>query len=152
MGLDMYLSKRTYVKQWAHTPAEERFEVTVTRGGQPYPAIRPERVSYVEEQVAYWRKANAIHAWFVDHVQDGDDDCKDYYVPVEKLKELVELCRDVLAGNKSGEEELPTRSGFFFGGTDYGTDYTDDLRLTIEQLEPLLSESGDGDFSYHSSW
>jgi hypothetical protein len=24
--------------------------------------------------VGYWRKANAIHRWFVEHVQDGNDD------------------------------------------------------------------------------
>ena len=34
MGLDMYLSKKTYVKQWEHTPKEEQFEVTVKRNGK----------------------------------------------------------------------------------------------------------------------
>jgi hypothetical protein len=33
MGLDMYLSKKTYVKQWEHNPPEETYEVTVTKGG-----------------------------------------------------------------------------------------------------------------------
>ncbi len=30
MGLDMYLEKRTYVKQWDHQSAEEKHEVVVT--------------------------------------------------------------------------------------------------------------------------
>ena len=29
----------------------------------------------VDVTCAYWRKANQIHAWFVDNVQQGNDDC-----------------------------------------------------------------------------
>ena len=32
---------------------------------------------YEDNQIASWRKANAIHKWFVDNVQDGVDDCGD---------------------------------------------------------------------------
>ncbi len=32
MGLDMYLSKKTYVKQWDHQSPEEKYEVVVTKG------------------------------------------------------------------------------------------------------------------------
>ena len=31
-------------------------------------------------EVAYWRKANAIHGWFVYNIQDGVDDQNEYYV------------------------------------------------------------------------
>ena len=31
--------------------------------------------SRIIEQVGYWRKANQIHNWFVENVQDGEDDC-----------------------------------------------------------------------------
>lgn len=51
----------------------------------------------VYEQVGYWRKANAIHNWFVNHVQDGEDDC-DYHQEVTKgvLEDLLETCTKVL--------------------------------------------------------
>jgi hypothetical protein len=67
MGLDMHLEKRTYVKNWNWTKLEERHEVIVTRGGQPT-KIKPERITHIVEQVACWRKANAMHQWFVEHV------------------------------------------------------------------------------------
>ena len=35
MGLDMYLSKRTYVKRWDHQKPENQHEVIVNRGGKP---------------------------------------------------------------------------------------------------------------------
>ena len=47
-------------------------------------------------EVAYWRKANAIHKWFVDNIQDHQDDCGEYIVPREKLVELLETVEEVL--------------------------------------------------------
>ena len=45
----------------------------------------------------YWRKANAIHAWFVDNVQDGEDDCEFHReVTKEDLAELRDACANVL--------------------------------------------------------
>lgn len=50
------------------------------------------------EQVGYWRKANHIHNWFVENVQDGQDDCE-YHQEVTKeiLEELLYVCKMVLA-------------------------------------------------------
>lgn len=47
-------------------------------------------------EVAYWRKANAIHKWFVDNVQDGIDDCGYYEISKEKIEELRQVCTKVL--------------------------------------------------------
>lgn len=96
MGLDMYLYKKTYVKNWDHYAPEERHEITVKLGGQVHPHIKPERIREITEQVAYWRKANAIHKWFVDNVQGGKDECQESYVAREQLAELVERCKEVL--------------------------------------------------------
>jgi len=51
----------------------------------------------IYEQVAYWRKANAIHQWFVVNVQDYEDDCE-YHdeVTKEKLEELRDICKKIL--------------------------------------------------------
>ena len=48
------------------------------------------------EEVGYWRKANAIHKWFVENVQDGEDDCGTYVVSKEKLEELLGKCKYIL--------------------------------------------------------
>ena len=44
------------------------------------------------EEIGYWRKANAIHRWFVDNVQGGADDCEFYEVTKDHLKTLRNLC------------------------------------------------------------
>jgi hypothetical protein len=157
MGLDMFLQKSTYVQNWDHNPPEEKFTVTVEQNGKLVEHIKPERVSYIIENVGYWRKANAIHKWFVDNVQDGSDDCKEYHVGKTQLEELLELCKQIKEDNTKAEELLPTQEGFFFGGTEYDEFYFEDIKNTIEMLESLLSEdTGNGfyesDYIYQSSW
>lgn len=95
----MYLSKRNYVKRWEHKKPEEQYSVLVKKGDAVDTLIKPERVSYVVEEVAYWRKANQVHSWFVANVQDGVDNCGNYYVSHEKLQELVDLCKTVLSAS-----------------------------------------------------
>ena len=48
------------------------------------------------EEVGYWRKANQIHNWFIENVQDGEDDCR-YHNECTKeiLEELLDTCEKV---------------------------------------------------------
>ena len=49
-----------------------------------------------ENEIAYWRKANQIHKWIVDNIQNGNDDCKSYKISKEKIEELVSICNKIL--------------------------------------------------------
>ena len=151
MGLDMYLNKKTYVKQWDHQSPEEKNEVVVTKGGKPVEAIKASRVKYIEEEIGYWRKANQIHKWFVDNVQEGKDDCGDYYVNKSDLETLLGVCKQVEANHSLAEVLLPSASGFFFGGTDYDEWYYNDIENTIKILESALADE-QSDYYYSSSW
>lgn len=150
----MTLSKHTYVKNWEHMKPEELHEITITKGGKPS-AIKTERISTIVETVMYWRKANAIHRWFVNNVQDGEDDCKDYYVNADQLSALLEVCKKVSKNKKLASKLLPTQSGFFFGATEYDKWYFSDIKDTMKKLTELLAEmekDPHGSFYYHSSW
>lgn len=182
MGLDMYLTKKTYVKQWSHQKPEEQFEVVVKRGGVTYPNIKPSKVTYVEEEVMYWRKANHIHNWFVENTQEGNDNCQTSFVSRENINELVTILKqvkqslekskkgvvEVVSGYKNGEEYkvpvevfeeteiaeelLPTASGFFFGGTEYDGYYLKTINETLEVLEKELEDETADEFYYRASW
>jgi hypothetical protein len=104
-------------------------------------------------KVGYWRKANAIHDWFVQNCQDGNDDCRESYVSIEQLEELRKICQMVLDNHALASEYLPTTSGFFFGSTEYDEWYFQDLQSTVEIIDNALSKIGDEwTFSYQSSW
>ena len=50
--------------------------------------------------VGYWRKANQIHNWFVENVQDGIDDCGTYEVTEKQLVNLLNTCWKVKVNSK----------------------------------------------------
>jgi len=153
MGLDMYLNKKSYVRNWDHQTAEEKHQITVKKGGKARKDIQPKRISYITEQVAYWRKFNALHAWFVQNCQGGVDECQESYVSIEKLEELLAALEQVITDKNSATKVLPTQGGFFFGGTDYDDYYFQEVKDTIKILKGLLKEDGkDCDFYYQASW
>lgn len=152
MGLDMYLKRKHYVKNWDHTADEHRYLITVTQGGVVDPNIDPTKICEVVEEVGYWRKANAIHNWFVQNIQKGIDECQESYVEPNDLKELLQLCREIMDHNELAPDILPVTSGFFFGSTEYDEWYFQDIEDTIKILEEVLAMEGYGELYYRSSW
>lgn len=106
----------------------------------------------IEITVGYWRKANAIHKWFVENCQQGIDDCRTAGVDREQLKELKSLCSQVIKTPDKASELLPTQSGFFFGSEDYDEWYTRELRSTINIINKCLRMGERWNFTYSSSW
>lgn len=167
MGLDMYLDRESYVQNWDHQSPEERHTVTVE--GPMGALIDPTKVANVTERVGYWRKANAIHNWFVQNVGGGVDECQRMYVSLEQLYDLLFACEGVLMAHEHGgdweevaRETLPPASGFFFGSTELDEWYLNDLRDTVkiirEVTEPQYLDTYQGtpflkqDIYYQASW
>lgn len=66
-----------------------------------YKIKKGEKYNYQNaEEIIYWRKANMIHKWFVDNVQDGEDFGEAHKVSKEQIEELRNLCREVLLKSK----------------------------------------------------
>lgn len=112
-----------------------------------------------------WRKANGIHRWFVENVQDGRDECQQSYVSVEQLRELRDACEQVVFANDNDTRPvnevaedvgLHSLQGFFFGGTEYDGYYLEDLRYTIRLINRLetsgVFDNAWVDIYYQASW
>lgn len=79
MGLDSYLSASRYVSGWDHANDADKksFASLIRAAGLKREDIAPDSPSgTLSLHVGYWRKANAIHGWFVKHVQGGKDECQ----------------------------------------------------------------------------
>lgn len=159
----MYLSARKYVGNYEHcAESEKKSYADILKaagvGGMVSHAWAPHLS--VEVCVAYWRKANAIHRWFVSRCQNGVDNCLEHHVSREQIEELWRECEEALAsrgtqeGAKRAEERLPTGSGPFFGDTDFGDDYWYSLGDTAAQIRRILDNKSleELEFSYRSSW
>lgn len=158
MGLDMYLHKKIEVwGKYEHRKVMSE-DITITIGDKAYP-INTKDIDEISIEVAYWRKANAIHNWFVTNIQDGNDDCKSYYIDIPRLKGLRKTCQDtieLLDSNSYDVKDLPLQpqSGFFFGSTDIDEHYRADIERTIKLLDNILATNEDPNihYEYSSSW
>lgn len=111
MSLEMYLIKRK-----KYSPDDER-----------------------QTEVAYWRKANQIRAWFSNNL-NGFADRGETLVPKEKLEDLLSVCKTV-ASNRSrpiSEEMLPTSVGVFFGSGAYDRWYYQTVDYTVKRVQEIL--------------
>ena len=134
----MYLYKKTYVQNWEHNPPEQ----------------------HITEQVAYWRKFNALHGWFIENCGGGVDECQDISVDEEKLTELLGTLKEVSSNFSKAKELLPPTQGFFFGSDEVDEYYKEEVNSTIETIEELLKEHElskqyglySGEFEYRASW
>ncbi len=145
MGLDMYLNAKRYL--WFNeNETKDKIEEIV-----PCPFAN-EGVKEISYGVLYWRKANAIHNWFVENVQNGNDDCGDYYVGVEHLIELRDICKNIVetAVLKVGEIYCGTRFSDGVMENIYEDGYTIVNAEEIAELLPATSGFFFGSTDYDS--
>ena len=109
----MYLKKKIYIgANYKHRNVKG--EISITIYGKPV-NINFGKVSYIEEQAAYWRKANAIHKWFVDNCQNGVDDCEEYSVGIEDLRKLLNKCEKVIKLSVLIKDSIPAGTRYSEG-------------------------------------
>lgn len=179
MGLDQYLTARVYVGAKYRAVKQNYIEMQDDYGNDKdfvdfkeckvYPTSNISEIIY---DIGYWRKANWIHKWFVDNVQEGTDDCKSYMVSEELLDELYSICETILnkfctvENDKDRDElinyindKLPLQSGFFFGSTDlkdkdeldYYRESLYDTMSFIRRAKKYIEKFG-ADIYYQASW
>ena len=159
----MYLYAEKFVGGYTFDSGDEKLKfdaVNSAVGLTPYvnPDLDGSRHSTVRTVAAYWRKANHIHSWFVDNVQDGKDDCGYHYVSREELTELRTICIKALEAYNSGdkvlaEKLLTPKEGFFFGSYNIDDRWADTTKYTVEAINHILEITEPiADLYYHSSW
>lgn len=178
MGLDMWLNKEVYIgAHWDHRKISGHVELKKDGVALNTPATNIESIIY---RVITWRKSNQIHKWFVDNVQEGVDDCGTYPVTTDQLKELLDLCNQVLKildevkynidndddddtiafaldklspDNLAILDELCPQAGFFFGSTEIDKWYYHDVKYTVDALSDLdFEDNVYTTYTYTSIW
>ena len=115
-------------------------------------------VSKVTIELGHWIKANQIHKWFVDNVQEGVDNCVETDVSRYQLTLLKNTCLDVIEFNHKAPEILPCQLGMFFDGTghfgviNYSEPYYEVLNSVVNSINSALSLPEEWEFKYRSSW
>ena len=155
MGLDMYLTKHIFIgAEYGGITGN----IELARDNKPL-SIDISKVNKIVESVAYWRKANAIHNWFVQTLANGEDNCQPIYCTIDDLQKLLAICEHIMAEptedfrQELAAKLLPPCEGFFFGSTKIDEDYWKDLKYTIEILKGAVERHDNGVYyEYRASW
>lgn len=161
-----------YLSAWSHNgnAESERCLAVLDAGGmrELFTAESPSaflgwdgQTVYLQTTAIYWRKTNAVHAWFVERCQGGVDECQESDpIDFELLAELASNCKKAVEAHKAGDDDkamelMAPRPGFFFGSTELDEWWEKDLLFTAEELEKVVTTAirlGGIQFTYHSSW
>lgn len=98
------------------------------------------------EDVGYWRKANAIHAWFVDNVQDGKDDCEPHEVSKEQLMKLYLICKTIVTESTLAPDKVINGQRFNNETGEWENIYVDGYIITNPELAAKLLPTQSGFF------
>lgn len=113
--------------------------------------IRKKGTNTIVMNIGYWRKANHIHNWFVNNVQNGEDDCNHYIVTKEQLINLLDVCKKVLEGSKLVQGKVI--NGQTLKNGEWVNNYEDGLVVedssVAEQLLPRTSGFFFGSMQYN---
>lgn len=151
MGLDMYLISLPKIEGMDFEEvllANGRLSEHERNQTEIYEKLKPHIKHFQEfdhswtslyQDIAYWRKANWIHNWFVENLHAGEDEPV-FIVEVTKdqLEELHSLCVKVLMKEDHPSNILPTRPGCFFGNLYYNDFYFREIYETESLLAYLL--------------
>ena len=112
---------------------------------------------YIHDQygneVAYWRKFNALHGWFVKNLQDGVDNCENSRrITRQDLEQIIYILKAIKQAPLSAQVLLPATSGFFFGSEEYDKFFMQDVHESIEKFEKMLDIVDEDHLYYRSSW
>lgn len=163
MGLDMYFyARKTTYKSFSKWDKPSRVDET------DYPEDLKTFSDYIydrnfksvqtetEYQIGYFRKFNALHSYIVKTFANGIDNCQDillYKADIAKIKKVLDDILKVGTEEKA-KETLPTQSGFFFGGTDYGEYYFEEVKVAADLMQSFLDNFDFENYQlvYRASW
>lgn len=163
MGLDMYLYLGSY-------ESRSRWDITSDDSNSKTKSFYPKELKTFEDellqhnllsketmyQVGYWRKFNALHGYFTDKLNKGNEIYDTLYIDDDELENLTEILKkvnEILSKSATHKNEygtiiydcqdeikniLPPKDGFFFGSLDIDEYYKADVEYSIDLFEKVL--------------
>lgn len=143
MGLDMFMYRKLYVKNWEHTDKADRYEVIVKRNGEVLEDWS--NPAYLEIEAGYWRKFYALHGYIIREFAGDMDNCEQIYLTKENLQQILDTLIEVYETKDS--TKLPP-----FFSTDVDEYYWDNVKESIEMFKKYVEDADFVDYFYTSSW
>lgn len=105
------------------------------------------------DETFYYRKENWLRNWMINNTKlTHRSNCEGVEITTNQIKELLNLCEQVLKNKDDADELLPTLEGFFFGNTVYDEWYFKGVKHLKHDLETILSHENEGLTVTYEDW
>lgn len=114
-----------------------------------------------DEELAYWRKVNQIHGWFINHfgVPDDGNPIKITIDDMMSLKSDLDVVINEFTTHKTittkCKELFPRTAGFLFGSLEYDKWYVNELCDSYGQIIKVIHDMlthPDSEYEYVPDW
>ena len=95
MGLDIYLSKKTFIGAMFDSCGISGI-ISIKKRGRKIP-IKFRRVAYVIEDIYHGRKTHWLHEWLNRELTDGMENSEEYELDEDVINRLHQACIEALA-------------------------------------------------------
>lgn len=100
-------------------------------------------------EVAYFRKVNFLVRYF-----NYEENLSLIEIDKQQIEGLIDVCKEVLEANDETVSNtlLPTQCGFFFGDTEYGKYYYDNVKDVLETFTDVLKNLKENEIILMQCW
>ena len=95
MGLDIYLSKKTFIGAMFRS-SEVNGTINITKHGKQIP-IKLQRVSYVIEDIYHGNKTHWLHSWLNHELPEMLGNAEEREIDCDVMDRLHRVCIEILA-------------------------------------------------------
>ena len=95
MGLDIYLSKKTFIGAMFRS-SEGNGTINITKHGKQIP-IKLQRVSYVIEDIYHGNKTHWLHSWLNHELPEMLGNAEEREIDCDVMDRLHRVCIEILA-------------------------------------------------------
>lgn len=102
-----------------------------------------------EDELMYWRKAHQIREWFVNNLDNFQDEGN---TPIKKedLEKLIDVCQKILSNPKLAKELLPIPDD---RPEKYDENYFQQISYTIEEAKKIVKDTDwENEKIYYWEW
>ena len=154
MGLDIYLSKKTFIGAMFDSCGISGI-ISIKRRGRVIP-IKFRRVAYIIENIYHGSKTHWLHEWLSRELTDGMENSEEYELGKDVIDRLHQACIEVLAHRNKPDFRKVCKEKLY---CELKPDLSDDaLNSFLDEVEELAEatdpseKTDDAVFLISASW
>ena len=154
MGLDIYLSKKTFIGAMFDSCGISG-SISLKKRGKEIP-IKLRRVAYVIEDIYHGRKTHWLHEWLSRELTDAMENSEEYELGEDVIDRLHKACIEILEHRNKPDFKDVCKEKLHF---EFESEISeDDLKCFLDEVEDLAKatdaseKTDDAVFVVSASW